>query len=395
MSSLLFLLLFLALLGHVFLWAGFLNRTHAIALPRWAAAVTKLITLAALAAIPGIYLAGYVRTGPRILNPPASLSDFRLGQIYLVVCWAALAATAVRWLRRRVLDRPPHVLRRHSRKTLELEPATRGEEHHFLASMPGNEILQLDVTERAVDLPRMPAALDGLSIVHLSDLHFTGRIGKAYFQEVVRMSNDFGPDLIAITGDLVDFDECIDWMPDTLGRLSARHGVYFILGNHDLLVDTRRLRGVLSDCGLIDLGGRWIEIALRGERVLLAGNELPWIAPAADLGAAPSPPPDGPLRILLAHTPDQFAWARANEIDLMLAGHTHGGQIRFPVLGPLLSPSLSGVTYASGFFYATPTAMQVSRGVSGLFPLRVNCPPEMIRLVLHAVRPPVRRLQYQ
>ena len=76
--------------------------------------------------------------------------------------------------------------------------------HHFLVHLPGNESLQLDLTERAIDLPRLPPALDGLSIVHLSDLHFTGRVGKAYFQEVVRLSNELEPDLVAITGDLVD-----------------------------------------------------------------------------------------------------------------------------------------------------------------------------------------------
>ena len=67
---------------------------------------------------------------------------------------------------------------------------------------------------------------------------------------------------------------------------------------------------------------------MRGQRVVLAGNELPWFRPAADLAAAPRDGQGSPLRIALAHSPDQLAWARRHEVDLLLAGHLHGGQIR-------------------------------------------------------------------
>src|SRR5262249_32468011 len=98
------------------------------------------------------------------------------------------------------------------------------------------------------------------------------------------------------------------------------------------------------------------------------------------------PPKDdcalGPLRVLLAHTPDRYAWARARGFDLMLAGHTHGGQICFPVIGPTVCPSLYGTKYASGFFHERPTLLHVNRGTASLFPLRINCPPELSKLVL-------------
>ena len=117
----------------------------------------------------------------------------------------------------------------------------------------------------------------------------------------------------------------------------------------------------------------------------MAGTETPWF------GANPRVPPrtfdeNGvPIaRILLSHSPDQIPWARRQNFDLMLAGHTHGGQIRFPVLGPIVAPSLFGVRYASGVFHEAPTLMHVSRGVSGLDPIRVNCPPEVTRITLRA-----------
>jgi predicted MPP superfamily phosphohydrolase len=87
---------------------------------------------------------------------------------------------------------------------------------------------------------------------------------------------------------------------------------------------------------------------------------------------------------LLAHSPDQFGWAQANEVDLMLAGHNHGGQVCLPLLGPIVAPSLHGVRYGSGTFRAGNTVMHVSRGTSSLTPLRWNCPPEIAVLTLRA-----------
>jgi predicted MPP superfamily phosphohydrolase len=85
---------------------------------------------------------------------------------------------------------------------------------------------------------------------------------------------------------------------------------------------------------------------------------------------------------LLAHSPDQFQWAQENDIDLMLAGHLHGGQVRLPILGAFLAPSIYGVRYAAGVFTAENTTLHVSRGVSSLMPLRFRCPPEIAILVL-------------
>jgi predicted MPP superfamily phosphohydrolase len=88
------------------------------------------------------------------------------------------------------------------------------------------------------------------------------------------------------------------------------------------------------------------------------------------------------FRVLLAHTPDRFTWARSENFDLVLAGHTHGGQLRFPLIGPVVCPSWHGTKYACGYFYKEPTLMHVSRGTGSLFPLRLDCPPEITRLVL-------------
>ncbi len=208
-------------------------------------------------------------------------------------------------------------------------------------------------------------------------------MGKPYFQEIVRLSNELQPDLVALTGDLVDRARCIDWIPDTLSRLTARYGVYCVLGNHDVRGDAARVVRAIEESGLCYLGGRHVQIEIRGLPAILAGNELPWL-PAADLEHCPPPRQGGPFRIALSHSPDQLEWARDHDVDLLLAGHTHGGQIRLPLIGPIFTPSRRGLSYMSGVFHAPPTIMHVTRGVSGSFPLRWNCAPEIARLVLHA-----------
>ena len=137
-------------------------------------------------------------------------------------------------------------------------------------------------------------------------------------------------------------------------------------------LDFGRLLDVLGECGLVHLGGRWIEMPVRGQSVLLAGSELPWFGrrptwrlPAARRGPAASSWPIAPI-----NSPGP-----ASHADLFLAGHTHGGQIRLPLIGPIFSPSREGVMYASGLFHAPPTIMHVTRGVSAKLPLRMNCRP--------------------
>jgi predicted MPP superfamily phosphohydrolase len=255
----------------------------------------------------------------------------------------------------------------------------------LLSRLPGNEALILRVQEKHLAIPRLNSAHEGLRIIHLSDLHMSGRITKAYFDRVVDEVNQCHADLVAITGDLIERQRCIDWIPSTLGRLQAGHGVFYVLGNHDRHVSIDLLTSALDSAGLVHLGGHCRCLSIRNTPIVLAGNELPWFGPAADLASAPTGGEHGlPLRIVLSHSPDQFGWAQANGVDLLLAGHNHGGQVCLPWLGAIVAPSLHGVRYASGTFRAGNTVMHVSRGTSSLTPLRWNCPPEIAVLTLQS-----------
>jgi uncharacterized protein len=371
--------LLLALLGHAFFWIGAVNRLHALGVPR---RIVKRVTATCFflaAAIP-IGIAGW-------LYARGSNSFIA---VYAIGCWAVALVTLSRLVWMRWSFRTPPLVRFHGKRRAKIDPrsAEFGPEetsHHPLTRLPWNEVFRLEATDWTLDVPRLPAALDGLSIVHLSDFHFTGRVGKAYYREVVRTSNELQPDLVALTGDLVDRAEYIDWIPETLGRLTARCGVYYILGNHDLLTrDLERLRRTLDQSGLIDLsGGRSRQIEINGQPVLLTGNERPWIQDSLASTSAVAGDASA-LRIVLSHSPDQLGWARAQNTDLMLAGHTHGGQICIPPFGAIFSPSLWGVKHIAGIYYARPTILHVTRGVSGDVPVRWNCPPEVARLTLRS-----------
>jgi uncharacterized protein len=247
--------------------------------------------------------------------------------------------------------------------------------------IPGNQILDLEVNEKRIPMKRLSPNLEGLTIVHLSDFHFTGELARPYFEFVAQQANQLQGDLVCFTGDALDNSACLEWFPAVFGALEARHGVFGILGNHDKRMgDVHEIRRTLETCGVNYLGGNWSEVEIGGERALLAGNEAPWL-PAPEMRDAPAAE-EGSLRLLLAHSPDQLAWARTHQFDLALAGHTHGGQVRLPVVGPILAPSRFGTRYASGLFHESPTWMHVSRGVSGLHSLRIRCRPEITRLIL-------------
>lgn len=401
MLALVLLVAALASLGHAGIWIFLNNRLNATGLPR--KVVKPLSTLADVVVLMGP-MAFLWLAMRRPLSTPEGV--FCPGEAYALLC-AAVALGPLPWsLWRRAVRRAPAELVSNHTQRVELREqlgdSVAGPGPYRRVVLAGfNETLDLEINQKRLQLPRLPAELEGLRIAHLSDFHFTGRIGRAWFEEVVRRTNAENPDLVAITGDFADRTPTIDWIPETLGKLRAPLGVYYVLGNHDQYIDTRRLQDALAESGLIHAGGRWISIPARDVEFWLGGDEAPWIPNSPeppfvvtrfsgfspDAASGIEEPPQGghyerEFRILLAHTPDRIGWARRRDIDLLLAGHTHGGQIRFPVIGPIVSPSYHGVKYASGVFFEPPTLMHVSRGISGKTPLRINCPPELAVLTL-------------
>jgi uncharacterized protein len=155
-------------------------------------------------------------------------------------------------------------------------------------------------------------------------------------------------------------------------------GGFAILGNHDAWQDPPVIRRRLRKIGFHVLGNSWEQIEVRGRPLVVIGNEYPWFKPEADLSACP----EGVFRLCLSHTPDRIGWCRRHRVDLMLAGHVHGGQIRLPFIGSVFVPSRYSRRYDCGTFFEPPTLMHVSRGLAGQHPVRFNCRPEVTWIVL-------------
>lgn len=374
-----------AVLGHVLLWLDLLNRSHAMSVPQWLLDVLRVPHVAILAVFPlwGAWHA--VSAAGTLASWQGLVPGGRWMSAYALVCCCLGLAGALRWVARRRARTASVVVSNHTTVldiAAQLDRKPIGSPVTALFDLvPWHQMFELHVHEKTLALAELPQALDGLSILHVSDLHFSGRITRPYFEAVIEQANALRCDLVAVTGDIVDEEFCLDWLPPTVGRLRAPGGVYYVLGNHDKrLRDTARLRRELNRLGLMDLGGRQLVASLCGESILLAGNERPWFASRLDV---PPPAGGGPrFRVLLSHSPDQIGWARRHGFHLMLAGHTHGGQICLPLIGAVVAPSHYGVRYAAGVYEEPPTVMHVSRGVSGLDPIRIRCAPEITRLVL-------------
>jgi uncharacterized protein len=250
----------------------------------------------------------------------------------------------------------------------------------FMVHWPGNEQFQLEILERTYRLARLPRAWDGLSILHLSDLHFTGTVTIDYFEQVIEEAKALDCDLVTVTGDLIDRPDCYEWVPQLLGRLHGRVGSYAVLGNHDSWRDHNRIRRDLVSAGYSVLSGQWEMIDIKGQRMVVAGTEVPWMGRLPEVSAAPAEA----FRILLSHTPDNAPWASRMRFDLMLAGHNHGGQVRVPLIGPVFMPSRYGCRFDMGAFQVGNTLVHVSRGVSGKHPYRFLCKPELTKIVLRS-----------
>lgn len=382
MNGLLCLVGFLAVAGNAKLLAIAENVLHGFAIPR-----------ATLQRIRGVHNLGFI-TYPLLLTWFLAVHWNRVeGATFLHPLWfpgyvgfTLLVASTLRHLTSRtpanVSVRSAQVVdiaARVGRESLIGEGrATR------LARLPGNEQFTLDIVEREVWLERLPPAWDGVALIHFSDLHFRGPVTRRYFEEVFLEAQRLQGDLVCFTGDLMDHPRCVDWIAPTFGSLTAPLGCFFVLGNHDwyLTESTASMRAAVKAAGWTDLAGRTQILERHGDPLVLAGTERPWMGTVPDFTSVP---PDAP-RIVLSHGPDQVAWASRTQVDLMLAGHTHGGQIRLPVLGPVYSPSRFSCRYASGDFRVGPTTLIVSRGISGREPLRYNCRPELSRIVLRAGR---------
>jgi predicted MPP superfamily phosphohydrolase len=242
-----------------------------------------------------------------------------------------------------------------------------------------------------VVLDGLEPALRGLRIVQISDLHIGNGLEGAGLESLVHRVNELEPDLVALTGDLFDFDpSALEGGARALGALRARLGVFAVLGNHDLYAGAERVAGALAAFApkLVLLRGSMERLATKTP-LYLAGIDDPgedWTARGIHLESLEriaSPLPDDGPTLLLAHRPDVFTQAERLGFDLVISGHTHGGQIALPGWLGHLSLAAMMSDYGRGLYRRGASQLYVNRGAGFAGPpIRLNAAREITILEL-------------
>jgi uncharacterized protein len=256
-----------------------------------------------------------------------------------------------------------------------------------LKRFPFNEIHRLDISSKQLVIETLPSRWNGFRIAHLSDAHITGWYEAKFYALALSKLEAAKPDIVLLSGDIVDREHCFDKLAKYLPTIEAKFGCYFILGNHDnRFKQPDEVRDIMREIGWFDLGAACQQIETPRGPLQLMGNEVPWFSKPdrniSERNLLSQPMPDDVLRIAVAHSPDQWPWAIKSKCHVMVCGHTHGGQVRLPFIGPIIAPSWHGSRYASGIFSRSGTTMHVSRGLAGTQPLRIRCKPEASILTL-------------
>lgn len=260
----------------------------------------------------------------------------------------------------------------------------------------------LEVTTVQVGVQGLPLALDRLTVAQLGDFHLGQHVSRDQVRRAVEMTNALAPDLIVLTGDFVTGSARYSApCAEELARLEARYGMYAVLGNHDNWTDADEVSANVGAAGIVVLRDEARAIDIGQSRLWLLGIEdtgftagffggsfgdfrAVWQRKRQRLAEMLEGVPDDEPRLVLVHNPDFTEMLPEGRIDLALCGHTHGGQVRLPLLGAPVVPSFFGDKYAQGLVQGPSGLVYVNRGI-GLIPpaVRLNCRPEvtLLRLV--------------
>ena len=250
---------------------------------------------------------------------------------------------------------------------------------------------RLVVRHETLELPRWPSGLSGVKIAVLSDIH----AGSAFIDErklrlIVDRTNQLQPDLIVILGDYIAGNgrgsrrmEPEVFAP-ILKNLHAQFGVYSVLGNHDWWYNGTKVRTVLEANGIKVLDNEVLKITVRDNSVWLVGLADLWTRPQ-HIDEVIAQVPEGEPIIALTHNPDIFPQV-PSRVNLVLAGHTHGGQVRFPLIGSVVESSRYGERFEKGHVVENGHDLYVTSGIgTSIVPVRFGVPPEIVLLELKNV----------
>ncbi len=264
------------------------------------------------------------------------------------------------------------------------------ERRRLIRKGPGTPGNGFAVTRYRLHLPQLPDVLTGLRIVHLSDLHVGTILRPEHLRPIVRMVNDLHADLIVNTGDLIDAsNRYLSPVVEATMRLRAPLGVYTVLGNHDHRENPAEIVHAFRMADLPLLMNERMNVDINGLAVAMCGIDFAGRAARMKqfVDTACGGTDDAALRILLSHHPHALDFAAPHNVDLVLSGHTHGGQFVFRQTRPHQTESFGlgnlSFRYAQGHYERGRTHLFVTNGLGGSFPLRFRCPAEVSVLELY------------
>jgi predicted MPP superfamily phosphohydrolase len=246
------------------------------------------------------------------------------------------------------------------------------------------------IVRREIALRRWPARLDGFTVALLSDFHYDPHFSVHPLRSAIGMVNGLRPDLIVLAGDFVSMPllgnaaaaaSAAEPCAQLLRQMQAPHGLWAVMGNHDVYTDADRVTSVLRAAGIHVLSNQSLPIERDGARFWLGGVD-DVLGKTADLDATLNHVPADEAAVLLAHEPDYADHVARYPVDLQLSGHSHGGQVRLPLLPPLYLPDLAR-KYIWGLYKIGGLTLYTNRGLGTVgVPVRWNCPPEITLLTL-------------
>lgn len=249
-----------------------------------------------------------------------------------------------------------------------------------IAEMAGHAFAEtgaVEISRIEIGIRNLPPAFAGLRVVQLSDVHHSSFLSAERIHEIVAAVNELGGDVVVLTGDYVSYSPYyIAGAAEALGGLRAPLGVYAVLGNHDFWNNANEMTAALEREGVAVLRNTHTRVEVRGETVVLAGIDDLTVG-AADVDRALRGTDARVVRILLSHNPGIVRRAALRAVDLVLSGHTHGGQVHVPLIG---APSVYGYPkqLISGLTRLGGTQIYVNRGLGTVIvPFRVGSLPEV------------------
>lgn len=246
------------------------------------------------------------------------------------------------------------------------------------------------IVRREIALRRWPARLEGFTIAVLSDFHYDAHFSVHPLRSAISMVNGLRAELILLGGDFVSVPlvdnaaaaaAAAEPCAQLLQQMKAPHGLWAVMGNHDCNTDPDRVTSALRTHGIQVLSNRSVPIERDGGRFWLGGVD-DVLCGGADLPATLHDVPPDEASVLLAHEPDYADYVARFPVDLQISGHSHGGQVRAPLLGPVFLPAMAR-KYIWGLYKIGGLTLYTNPGLGTVaVPVRWNCPPEITLITL-------------